>query len=346
MIQVSKWPLAMMLVATLVPATIVGAQGLNDGTQGGGFPGGGPQNGGFQGGGQMGGLRGGPQGPGMGAPRPGQIVSAVTTPLTKLTSVLSLTSAEQTQIQTIQASYRQQLNVVAPRPTPSFGGQSAGSQPARPDAATRAKIKDLSDDYSKQIEAVLTADQVTALTTLVTQLKELADAQISPRLCTQLNLTTDQFAKIAAIESASHDSLKQAVQKAAASGDYDELEQTIQDVHETVRTQVASVLTSSQEAMTETNQQGRGAFQQARGGGGQDSFGGQQGFGGGPGGGGGPQGFQGPGGGGPGGFGQGGGSGPDAAGNGFGPGNNGAPTGPPDQSSTQSPQGNGDAGAF
>ena len=250
----------------------------------------------------------GPQGgPLPGGPPQGAPVTAASTPLTTLTSSLTLTSTQQSQIEQIQQNFHEQVQVIAPRPSVDGGGgfgQGQGQRPTPPDAATRAKIEALADTASTSITALLTPTQTTELTTLLGQLKELQSALISPRLYSQLNLTSDQYAQIAKIESAADVTVKQAVQQAATSGNYDSLQETIQDSHRTTHTQVIALLTPAQASLVESSRSGRGfggADGQGPGGGfGQGPNGGQGGgggFGGGPDNGQGGGGFGGPGGG-------------------------------------------------
>jgi hypothetical protein len=256
--QINKWSLIMLATATLTPATIAFAQGPGYGPPG-GFPGGGPQ-GGFQGGPpngffQVGGFLGGQNGGPASAPEPA-MVSAVTTPISTLTSALTLTQDQQSQIQAIQSDFRQDVGEVTPRPA-GFGQQY--SRPAPPDSATRAKLKDIDSKESALVMSILTPEQTASLTTLLSQLKEMAAAQIPTRLFSQLNLTTDQYNQIAKIETAEDAVIKQAVTKAATDSDYDDLEQSLADSHWQVHTKALAVLTSTQAALV-TSSQERGGF--------------------------------------------------------------------------------------
>jgi hypothetical protein len=187
-------------------------------------------------------------------------VSAVTTPLATLVSALKLTSSQQSHITAIQQQYRQKMQVLSPRPTQTARFAQGQNRPATPDAATRTKIKDVQESSSDQISAVLTPDQVTALGSLIAQLKELASAQIAPTLYSQLNITKSQFTQIAAIEASAHDALKSEASKDVASGDFDELGQAIQDSHHDINAKVVALLTPTQAALLQNNRFGRGGF--------------------------------------------------------------------------------------
>jgi hypothetical protein len=238
-------------------------------------------------------------GGGGGRPPMGPPIAAVTTPVPTLTSALTLTSSQQSQIETIVQSFRDQMRSFMPPPDQNGGGGDGQGRPTPPDAATRSKIEALVSSSSDQITALLTPSQTTELTTLLGQLKELQAARISPHLYSQLNLTSDQFAQISKIEDATQATVKAAVQKAADTGDYDSVQQAIQDAHTQAHTQVIAILTPTQASLVE-NSGGQGGFGGQMGGppngGGQDSMGGGPPHDGGPGGGTGGPGGQGQGG--------------------------------------------------
>jgi len=369
--NIKTWSMAVLLAAAMMaPAGIVSAQQGPGGGAPGGFQGPGPGGGGFGGpgggfqqGGRGGGFggqnAGGPgggfqrQGPG-GGPQGGPITAA-TLPLRQLSSVVTLTDSQRSQIETIQQDFREKEQVLNPRPA-AGGRQGLGQpRPARPDAAVRAQLDDLAKKASDQIVAVLKPDQASDLSTLLGRLKQLQAAQIPPRFYTQLHLSSAQYDEIAKVESSERDEMKAAVQKAASDGNYEALEQSLQDAHSATHDKVIAALTPAQARLIESGGAG-GRGMAAQGGRGQGGFGQggrgggggrqAQGFGGGPGGFGGPNGgpdgrgqggFGGPGAGGPGG-GPGGFNGPDAAG--------GPDAGPGGPDGGPSSPGNGDPGGF
>jgi Spy/CpxP family protein refolding chaperone len=275
--NVHKMSLALLVAAMMAPS-IASAQGPSDGPPGGGpqggFPGGGFQGGpqgrgfggpggGFQSGGPMRGMQGGPL--------IGMKVSAVSTPMETLDSVLSLSPTQRTQIAAIQSEFRDRIRNLGPRPdlTGGFGPGAGG--PPQLNASDREKADDLASTMSKRIEAVLSSSQSQSLSVLLAQLKELQAAQIPPQLFSRLNLTDTQYDRIAKIESSAKQEIKTAVDKAASSEDYDQLEIALQDSHREIADRVRSVLTPEQRASVRGPGQirGMGAFGRRPGGGGQ-----------------------------------------------------------------------------
>jgi Spy/CpxP family protein refolding chaperone len=191
-------------------------------------------------------------------PRSGRPITAAETPLDTLTTALSLTSVQQTQISTIQESTRQQVRALMM--SSSTGGQGGFQQggggqgrPAPPDPATMSKVKDIESDATNQIDALLTSSQLTSLTTLMGQLKDLQAVTISPRLYSKLDLTSDELSQIHAIAETAKTDEAAAFADASNSGDFEDAQQGDRTAHQKARTAALAALTPTQASIVEND---------------------------------------------------------------------------------------------
>jgi hypothetical protein len=273
--SLNKLALAIAIAGAILPSSAAMAQ------NGGGFQQGGQNFGPPMGNGQDGGYMRGPQGGGFpgGGMQFQDRISDVTAPLAVLTSELKLNSTQQGVITNVQQDFRRQAQQLMPRPTQNGGFGPGQGGPQGMDAATRAKVKNIANDLSGQINAALTTEQQSALASLVSRLRELQVAQIPAQLYDNLNLTDDQYSQIGSIESSANDALKQAAASASAGEDFDELVQTVQDSHRQIHDKVVALLTSAQATALQQLTAARRQFptspfrQQQNGG--QNAFGGQ-----------------------------------------------------------------------
>jgi hypothetical protein len=113
--------------------------------------------------------------------------SLATLPVKTLDSILKLTADQKTKVTAIQEKYAADAKPL--RPTPG--------QPADP--ANTAKLRELGQQASKDIEAVLTADQKTKWADARKDFALFAAAGIPPALYGELKLSADQKTKLEAL---------------------------------------------------------------------------------------------------------------------------------------------------
>ena len=196
-------------------------------------PGGGPGGpGGFRG-------PGGPGGRHPGGPRP---ISITMIPAQSLASVLNLSNDQVSRISAIQ----KQLQDQRPRPMPV-----PGQQPDRAAMeANRERMRSLEQKVASEIEAVLMAEQKSALPELMKVLNVLGMAGIFPGIIGDLKLTTEQKRQLAALPGAV------SPPRPGSDGpppDRETMEQNRRQANE----QVLRILTAEQEKVVEAFRQSR-----------------------------------------------------------------------------------------
>jgi hypothetical protein len=146
--------------------------------------------GGGQGGGQRFGQGGFGGGGGRGQGRGGRQMSVATMRVSTLDAIVKLTPQQKTKVTQLQDKYNKDTAVLRSQRQP---GQ-------RPDQATFQKMRDLNDRATKDIEAVLTADQKKKLATARTEMRLYRLAGIPTGMYGQIKLTADQKNKLDAIQ--------------------------------------------------------------------------------------------------------------------------------------------------
>ncbi|HVK05482.1 MAG TPA: Spy/CpxP family protein refolding chaperone, partial [Armatimonadaceae bacterium] len=200
----------MSIVPILATATIVagGVSGaFAQGPGGGGpppFPGGGP---GGPGGGRGPGGPGGFGGPGRMGGGFQRELTAATTPLEALDAYLNLSADQESRIEKTVEQLRSQM----PRPpAPPQPGENGGAPPQRPSReemeARMQKMQAAEQKATREIEAILTAEQKAKLPTLLKALTALRADRIALPAAGKLRLSGDQIVKLAALgEKATHE---------------------------------------------------------------------------------------------------------------------------------------------
>ena len=154
-------------------------------------------------------------------------VSLANLPIGALDSILKLTADQKTKATAIQEKYR--TDTAALRP----------AQGQAPDPANTAKLRELTTQANKDLEALLTDEQKTKWTAARKDLALLASAGIPPALFTDIKLTDEQKIKLAAIQKETTDKVQALPQ--------DQRRAAMQEA----RQKAADVLTADQKAAIE-----------------------------------------------------------------------------------------------
>ena len=188
--------------------------------------------------------RGGRQGGGFGRQ---QQISLATIPNDVLADNLKLTAEQKTKIAPIHEKYMTDTRAL--RPTP--GGPQIDRETRR---ANNAKMRDLTEQANKDIDAILTDDQKKLVPDLIKDLQSFQAADLPFALRSKIDLTDEQKKKIAEAETASRDATRQKMQDARQSGDMAKMRdiqtEAMKDLHE----KVMAVLTDDQKKLVEEYQ--------------------------------------------------------------------------------------------
>jgi hypothetical protein len=189
-----------------------------------------PGGGGFGGGGRrQGGGR------GFGAP------TLANTPVAVLADGLKLSATQKAKVQAIQDQYRKDMTALRP---------PQGQQPADPQEM-RQKMTGLTEETTKSIEGVLTADQNKAAPAFLKTIGGFRTVGIPLEVVPDLKLTSDQKTKIAAIADSAQKQIQDEIAKAQAAGGGQGGGggfQGIQEMMKANRDKAAAVLTVTQKA--------------------------------------------------------------------------------------------------
>lgn len=192
-----------------------------------------------------------PGGPGMGHPPFGgpPHTSAVNIPLSILESGLKLTDDQKTKIGQLQQQFHQQVREQMPRPGGPPDGQPGGPPDPETMRAAHDKIRNLEQQTNGRIEAALTSSQKQALPNLIKTVDAMRMAGVPAEIYS--DLTAEQRTKIAAIGQDAQQKMKQAMEKASQSGDFEQVHQAMQQTHQQIHQKVMAVLTDDQRKAVE-----------------------------------------------------------------------------------------------
>ena len=254
---------ALPLFLTTLTASATLAQG----------PGGPPPGGGGRGGQDR------PGGPGMpppfGGPRQAAVVDV---PLAMLETGLSLTADQKTKITAIQQQFQKQRQTMRPGPggpggqggpggpggpngpDGGPGGPGGGQGPGGPDGGPGGpggqggpgggqmdKMRDLQQQTSKKIEALLTTSQKQMLPALLKECDALRATGIPAETYSDLKLTADQKTKIAAIAQKAQQTMRQNMEKARqGGGDFEAMRETMQQSRQQSQKEAMNALSTEQ----------------------------------------------------------------------------------------------------
>lgn len=220
-------------------------------------PGGGPPPGGGGGG------QGRPGGPGMSPPFGGPRQAAVVdVPIEMLETGLSLTSDQKTKIAAIQQQFQKQRQTMRPGPGGPGGGQGnpggPDGGPGGPDGQGRGpggpggpmdKMRDLQQQTSKKIEALLTTSQQQMLPALLKMCDAMRATGIPAETYSDLKLTADQKTKIVAIAQKAQQTMRQNMDKARQGGsgiDFEAMQATMQQARQKSQKEAFNTLSTEQ----------------------------------------------------------------------------------------------------
>jgi hypothetical protein len=236
-------------------------------------PGGPPQGGGPGGPGGFG-PPGGPGGrPGMF----GQQMSVANVPVAALDAEFKLSDRQKQEIKQIQDTFHKEQRALMPgflggpnggRPGgppnggppnggPPNGGPPGGGPPngAPPNfeqmRANMEKMRTLDEKASKQIEALLTDSQKKMLPDALKELGDLGPTGIPLDILGDLKLTADQKTRIIAVSRKSQQDLRQKMDEARQSGDFQSIRDLLQTSRETTQKQIMAALSLDQRTMIE-----------------------------------------------------------------------------------------------
>jgi len=189
----------------------------------------------------------GPGGPRRGGPgRLGQMrpATAISVPLPQLDKALTLSADQKTKFQSIRDEFSKAAGALMP------GRPEQGSAP--PDAtamkAQKDKLDQLDKTYSAKVEALLTADQKTALGALLQDLNDSQAVRFPPNASDQLKLTTDQRTKIHTIAANAEKATKDLVGTDAQSAGPGANRQAIDKIRRDAHDAAVALLTDDQKA--------------------------------------------------------------------------------------------------
>lgn len=206
--------------------------------------------------GRFGGQRG--QGGGFGRGQNNQPVTLATAPIEALASGLKLTAEQKQQITEIQAKL--------PARGRGRGGAGAGAGGGTDFQAQRQQRQQLEQAATTQIEALLTAEQKTALPGVLKDIQTLRAAGLPVALLGSLGLTAEQKTKIADINAKAEEAMRQRMTGAQPGGDFQAMRESMQQARAETQRQVMAVLTDAQKAQVEKYRSehpeaaGRGGF--------------------------------------------------------------------------------------
>lgn len=195
-----------------------------------------PAPGGAPGGRRAGGQR--PGGPGQAGGRGMRALSVATIPVEALKQALKLNDGQVQKIKAIQDQLRKDTMGMRPQ-----GG-------GMPDPAAMEKRRALTQKAAKDIEALLTAEQKTALATVVRQMSAMRMVGIPPMALAELKLTADQKKKIQALVAPAMEQLKGIAPE--------ERRTKMRAIMEEMRPKVAAILTPEQQKIVAKYMQRRG----------------------------------------------------------------------------------------
>jgi Spy/CpxP family protein refolding chaperone len=173
-------------------------------------------------------------GRGFGAP------TLANTPAAVLADGLKLSATQKAKVQAIQDQYRKDMTALRP---------PQGQQPADPQEM-RQKMTSLTEETTKSIEGVLTAEQNKQAPAFLKSVGGYRTVGIPLEVVPDLKLTSDQKSKIAAIADAAQKQIQDEIAKAQAvgGGQGGGGFQGIQELMKANRDKAAAVLTPSQKA--------------------------------------------------------------------------------------------------
>jgi len=230
--------------AVFAALTLILSQGIALAQPPGGPPPGGP-------GGPGGPPPGGPGGPG--GPR-GRGMSAVNVPAAALAADLKLTTTQQEKIDKIQKQFQQDRSKLMPaRPEQGADPTDQGGAPPDPETmrANFEKLSSLERQASKQIDTVLTADQKKALPIALKNIQSLRMAGIPAEVLGDLKLTADQKKQIASVVEKSQQSMRQKMEDARQSGDFENMRAVMTESREAMHNAAMAKLTADQKTIVE-----------------------------------------------------------------------------------------------
>jgi Spy/CpxP family protein refolding chaperone len=158
--------------------------------------------------------------------RMGGRVSVATVPVAALASALNLTADQKTKITAIQSKYQAESKAL--RPTP--GGA--------PDPSSRQKMRDLTQQTTTEIEAVLTDAQKAKVPDLLKEMGMLRGIGIPLEAVGELKLTEDQKTKLADIAKQTAEKMQGLAPEARREG--------MQEAMKDAREKAMSLLTDAQ----------------------------------------------------------------------------------------------------
>lgn len=198
------------------------------------------------------GQRPGGQRPGRTTPRQGgdraglMPLSVAQVPAAALATPLALTAAQKEKIEAIQTKLRQETRE-------QFGQRPQGERPqgerAQGDRMARMQqLRELSTKATKEIEALLTAEQKEKLPALLTRLQTLRDVGVPLEVVADLKLTEEQQTKLEALAKETRAKMEEARADGANNQRPGELRQA-------TRAKALEILTAEQKATLEKWQQ-------------------------------------------------------------------------------------------
>ncbi len=234
-------------------------------------PGGPPPGGGPGGPGGFG--PGGRGGPGMGFGRP----SLSNLPVGALDAELKLSDTQKRDIKQIQDATHKEQRALMPRlpggpnGRPPGGGDPNGGPPNGPPPdfeqmrANMEKVHALDNKAVKQIESLLTDAQKKRLPDALKELNALGPAGIPLELLGDLKLSSDQKSSIVAVSTKAQRDMRQKMEDARRSGDFQSIRELMRSSRDNTRNQVMAILTPDQKALVENFEKdhpmrGRGGF--------------------------------------------------------------------------------------
>ncbi|HZT41639.1 MAG TPA: Spy/CpxP family protein refolding chaperone [Chthonomonadaceae bacterium] len=178
---------------------------------------------------------------GPGGPPPP--ITAATVPLPFLEAGLKLTDDQQTKIAQIQQQFRKQMRAQMPPPPGPGEGGPPDPQTMR---AAMEKGREMEQQATHRIEAVLTSEQKATLPDLLDEARALQAAGIPLEAYNDLKLSADQRQQITAIGKKTRQEMDQKRQAAQQSGDFESLREAMRSTHQQAHEKVMAILTESQ----------------------------------------------------------------------------------------------------
>ena len=202
----------------------------------------------------------------------GPRMSVANVPIGALDAELKLSDKQKQDIKQIQDAFHKEQRAMMPRfpggpggpgggpggppnggPPPGGPGGPGGGPPGGGfpggGPAIFEKMRGLEDKAVKQIEAMLTDSQKKAVPDAMKELSALGPAGIPLDVLGDLKLTADQKSRIIAISTKSQQDLRQKLDEARQSGDFQAFREIMQGSRESTQKQVNAVLTADQRTM-------------------------------------------------------------------------------------------------